>query len=229
MSTDYAAAAGRALRVIGRDAEIYEIWQEIEKEGVLEHGSIEPKQTLRNEMRKTCEGANHKSSYLPYIFTNPSRGFYGLIEWKDSSNNIQFQRDTDIKRLLPKVKQDMKSWEYEEEKFEGEKVGRYSNHYERNPKLRAEAIAIHGTTCMVEACSFNFQKVYGLRGKDFIEVHHLKPLSKLNLDFLQPTNPQTDLVVICSNCHRMIHRQQNKILSLKEVSDLITNLTSKST
>ena len=55
-----------------------------------------------------------------------------------------------------------------------------------------------------EVCSFNFEDVYGVRGRDFCEVHHLIPLSDLD------TETETrleDLAILCSNCHRMIHQQ----------------------
>lgn len=55
-----------------------------------------------------------------------------------------------------------------------------------------------------EVCSFNFEDVYGDRGRDFCEVHHLIPLSDLD------TETETrleDLAIVCSNCHRMIHQR----------------------
>lgn len=45
--------------------------------------------------------------------------------------------------------------------FEGGSKKRLVSFYERNPKLRAEAILIHGTTCKV--CQFNFKDNYGER------------------------------------------------------------------
>jgi 5-methylcytosine-specific restriction protein A len=76
---------------------------------------------------------------------------------------------------------------------------------ERNPKLAARAKKIHGYTC--QACEFNFQKQYGKIGKDFIEVHHLTPLQKLKGQKVT-LNPKTDFAVLCSNCHRMIHKSE---------------------
>ncbi|MER7992021.1 HNH endonuclease [Micromonospora chalcea] len=53
-----------------------------------------------------------------------------------------------------------------------------------------------------EACGFNFAAVYGQRGDDYIECHHRVPLSQSG-----PTKTRVfDLVLLCSNCHRMIHR-----------------------
>lgn len=83
---------------------------------------------------------------------------------------------------------------------------------ERNPKLREDALALHGLDCM--ACGFSFQKTYGDLGKGFIEVHHVVPLSELERT---ETDPRTDLVVLCSNCHRMVHRRKGVCLSLDEL------------
>ena len=40
---------------------------------------------------------------------------------------------------------------------------------------RKMAIKIHGNKCM--ACGFDFESVYGKHGKNYIEVHHVVPLS----------------------------------------------------
>lgn len=93
----------------------------------------------------------------------------------------------------------------------------YTTRYERSPILRKRAIQIHGTTCM--ACKFNFYEFYGARGKDYIEVHHLIPLSTIEEEF--EINPVTDMAVVCSNCHRMIHRERTNILSIDELKKII--------
>ena len=64
-----------------------------------------------------------------------------------------------------------------ENRVEGKRKKIYTTKYERNSKNREEAIKIHGTRCMV--CDFDFEEVYGELGKDFIEVHHTKPLYTL--------------------------------------------------
>ena len=100
---------------------------------------------------------------------------------------------------------------------EGKKIRIYTTKYERNPLNRKQAIRIHGTKCMV--CGFDFATTYGDIGRDFIEVHHTKPL--YSLDEETTVDPETDLVCVCSNCHRMIHRKRNVILSLEELRDII--------
>ena len=57
--------------------------------------------------------------------------------------------------------------------------------------------------CEVPGCGFDFEIVYGELGRDYAQVHHLKPLG----DRTTPSQTRlTDLVVVCANCHAMIHR-----------------------
>lgn len=100
---------------------------------------------------------------------------------------------------------------------DGRKILSYSTRYERNPKNRASAVKIHGLICM--ACGFDFKKAYGIRGKDYIEVHHTKPLSENGEETI--IDPHTDLICVCSNCHRMIHRRRDSILTLNELRQII--------
>lgn len=93
----------------------------------------------------------------------------------------------------------------------------YGKRYERNPENRKRAIAIHGLSCKV--CNFNFEEVYGERGVDFIEVHHINQLSTLKQETL--INPEKDLVPLCSNCHRMIHRKKDEILTIEELKKIV--------
>lgn len=74
---------------------------------------------------------------------------------------------------------------------------------------RQKAIEYHGTTCMV--CGFDFEKTYGDLGRGFIEVHHLNPLGESEEE--AEVNPATDLIPLCANCHRMIHRGKGEVLS----------------
>lgn len=98
---------------------------------------------------------------------------------------------------------------------EGKKVVYYTTKYERNFNNRLAAIKIHGTVC--EVCNFDFEKFYGELGKDYIEVHHKVPLSQINEEIV--VNPETDLVCLCANCHRMIHRKKNAILTIEELKE----------
>lgn len=54
-----------------------------------------------------------------------------------------------------------------------------------------------------EACGFDFAATYGQRGEGFIECHHTQALSTLRPG---DRTRLEDLALVCSNCHRMIHR-----------------------
>ncbi len=100
---------------------------------------------------------------------------------------------------------------------EGKKLKYYVTKYERNPIYREQAIKIHGLTC--EICGFNFETKYGRLGRDFIEVHHKKPLFSLDSEIVP--NPEMDMICVCSNCHRMIHRHIGSVVETEELIELI--------
>lgn len=132
----------------------------------------------------------------------------------------RFQQRTILKDgLIEVIKNDLVSEEAEEEDsyLEGEVKTYYGKRYERNVKNRINAIKAHGTSCMV--CDFNFGEFYGSHGRDFIEVHHLEPISTFEKERI--INPVTDLAPVCSNCHRMLHRNKNKVLSIEDLKNLI--------
>ena len=54
-----------------------------------------------------------------------------------------------------------------------------------------------------EACGLDFEKRYGSIGVGFIEAHHKKLVSQLNG---KEKTRISDLALVCSNCHRMLHR-----------------------
>ena len=86
---------------------------------------------------------------------------------------------------------------------------------ERNQQLAKMAKTIHGYTCMV--CNIDFGTVYGDIGKGYIEAHHLTPLGSLKGQKVT-LDARKDFAVLCSNCHRMIHRSDliNDITTFKE-------------
>lgn len=120
---------------------------------------------------------------------------------------------TDKSSIFNDIDSSTLGFEFEEG---GKKTGKAS-FYERNPELRAKAIEIHGYTCM--CCSFNFKNYYGDWGEGYIHVHHLKPISESEERKL--VNPKNDLVVLCANCHSMVHRRKDKLLSLEELKEFI--------
>jgi len=85
---------------------------------------------------------------------------------------------------------------------EGQRARKEISYFKRNPELVEAAKKLYGYTCNV--CSFNFEEKYGDIGKEFIECHHTKPLSE---NESQGTYLK-DVITICSNCHKMIHKRR---------------------
>jgi hypothetical protein len=75
------------------------------------------------------------------------------------------------------------------------------NIYERDGEARAKCLQYLGRRCCV--CSLDFEEEYQDRGRDFIHVHHLEPLSSRKGP--SATEPLTELVPVCANCHAMLH------------------------
>jgi 5-methylcytosine-specific restriction protein A len=54
-----------------------------------------------------------------------------------------------------------------------------------------------------EVCDFDFEVVFGSHGENFIECHHIEPLAGRRQSQITKLS---DLALVCSNCHRMLHR-----------------------
>ena len=90
---------------------------------------------------------------------------------------------------------------------EGAKQTVQVNRYERNPEARAKCIEFHKARCKV--CDMSFAETYGSFAKDFIHVHHKKPLYEISEQY--EVDPKNDLIPVCPNCHAMLHKQENGI------------------
>lgn len=58
-----------------------------------------------------------------------------------------------------------------------------------------------------QVCGLDFEDVYGELGREFAESHHLVPLSKLRGRVRSSVD---DLITVCANCHRMLHRMKGE-------------------
>jgi 5-methylcytosine-specific restriction endonuclease McrA len=93
--------------------------------------------------------------------------------------------------------------------LEGKARMRMVLHRRRETRLREQKIAEalrHNSgrlICEVPGCGFDFLRTYGVVGKGYAQVHHLRPLS----DYSGPEKTRlADLAIVCANCHAMIHR-----------------------
>lgn len=97
--------------------------------------------------------------------------------------------------------------------YEGQIRKDFVVHRKREASLRRAKLAAAfeendgRLVCEVPGCGFDFAKRYGELGLGYAEVHHLRPLEQAGHGGTRTR--LKDLVVVCANCHRMIHRGGN--------------------
>ena len=116
---------------------------------------------------------------------------------------------------------------FDEEEFEDDDVEydetkkalRLHRIRERKPevvrKAKEKFLKKHGRL-FCQACGFDFKKMYGVRGTDFIEGHHTKPVKEMSDG--EKTKVE-DIALLCSNCHRMIHKKP--LLNVEQLTELL--------
>lgn len=107
---------------------------------------------------------------------------------------------------------------------EGALVVREIKNRKRSDKLRTVAIAQfkkdHEGKIFCTICSFSFQETYGV---SYIEAHHTDPIHEKDMRgetvLLKKALPK--IALVCSNCHRMVHRKKGKMLTIQQLKDLV--------
>jgi len=112
--------------------------------------------------------------------------------------------------------------EDDEEEFpEGRILYRVHRRHERSrvlgSKMKRRWLGRQGKLACL-ACGFDFEETYGPRGRGYIECHHVVPVSELRSGARTRVE---DLVPVCSNCHKMLHRKR-PWLSVAQLSGLLT-------
>ena len=119
-------------------------------------------------------------------------------EIREASNNLE------ISNKISKIENDEMS-EMDSVK-EGQILYKLHKVRERDRKIveaKKENVLKEKGELKCEACGFDFEITYGQMGKGYIECHHLIPLS--NFQVVKETK-LNDLALLCSNCHRIIHK-----------------------
>ena len=210
MEVNWTDAARDALKRIGAPADIPTIFSEILNTD-FNHGSSEPYQTLRNEIRKSLRGHRHIAARGQEVFYQPAKGFYGLTEWDDNAspqtttpdsltNDTAIVPERDYLTMPPLPEEIPSSSDI----IEGSVKTIQVNAYERDPEARRQCIVAHGTRCCV--CDRTLESQYGEIAKDLIHIHHRRPLSELRAS--HRVDPINDLCPVCPNCHAVIHRRR---------------------
>lgn len=187
-----------------------------------------PKFRNRNGVsRKTYDIATHHPDYKGV----PTRGGAGdlvvLQEFLDngplmSAAAAAIRQGVESGRLLDDLDDlhDIDELD-DEEATEGRLLERRHFARERDRRLRAKKIRQHRKThssLACEVCGFDFEANYGERGEGYIECHHVVPLHTS----AERKTKLSDLILICANCHRMIHRK-NPWLNPEQLRELMIN------
>ena len=153
------------------------------------------------------------------------------------SNNFEYKDVIDsLSNIAQNTSKDkkLKVEQFEEEGVinEGAQKLVKSKTYERSNKLRKYAIERFTDNGIIacNVCNFIFEKFYGKEiGEGFIEIHHIKPVFQYEGDDVNKTISKAleNLVPLCSNCHRMVHRKRNIILDVSFLKNAITQTGSK--
>ena len=110
----------------------------------------------------------------------------------------------------------------EDSVMEGQMLYKLHKVRERSPKIvkakKEQAIERYGKL-ICEACVFVFEETYGTLGIGFIECHHRTPLAQFKAG--RKTRLE-DLALVCSNCHRMLHKKIDT-LSVEDLRGIIQN------
>lgn len=216
---------------------------------IREYFGVENMKLGENKKLTLCYG-KIKSSASIHMYENPPSSLKTVIGWKSPLAEIikkkfdvciekhKHKKDSSIIRF-EKIRDDLyhigliyaveaqKDAENESKEFacevnelkrlEGNIKQYFAIGPERNTKNRQDAILFHGTKCSI--CNFDFEQFYGEHGSGFIEIHHITPLQTGNE---RPVDPQTDLIPVCSNCHRMIHRRRENYLTPEMLKEMIS-------
>lgn len=102
---------------------------------------------------------------------------------------------------------------------EGAKQTITVNKYERSAIARRKCIEHYGYKCFI--CNFDMGEFYGEEYTGFIHVHHIKPLSEINSEYI--VDPVKDLIPLCPNCHAIIHHHK-PTLDIQELKNKINQI-----
>lgn len=143
--------------------------------------------------------------------------------WEEfSEKREELRRIAEIIKLTTNTKSITAIFDDEESEFpEGQILYRRHKYRERSSKVvkekKEEASKNDNLKC--EVCGFDFFRAYGDLGKGYIECHHIIPISQYKQN---DTTKIEDLALVCSNCHRMLHRKR-PWMSIEELSSTYIN------
>jgi hypothetical protein len=91
-------------------------------------------------------------------------------------------------------------------------------HIQRERRSHLATLRKQKDNYVCQVCGFHYPQKYGLLGDDFSEAHHIVPLAKNDK---QRTSTIKDLITVCANCHRMLHRMKGKASDIATLMKIV--------
>ncbi|PEM90665.1 restriction endonuclease [Bacillus toyonensis] len=201
-----------AVKNLGGQATLTDIYSKIEDSGKIDLTSytdwkaqIRKHIYLNSSDTDIFKGKPGDNSDIFYSIDGKGKGYWGLRNFEPNGYNVEITDDDDIGFI------------------EGKEKLRQHIYRERNPKVirlaKEKFKQENNGRLFCEICSFDFYETYGVIGEDFIEGHHTIPVSDLEEGHKTKVE---DIAIVCSNCHRMLHRKR-PWLSKEELKNLLVN------
>ncbi len=191
------------LKELGGIGSLDQILERVIARGRVKVGSRTPKKTISQTLQihslSTRYGTDH--TFYSVYGVNSKKGIWGLVDFTLDNIGVDLTEDD---CGYPEGRGSLR------QHIARERNSTFSK--KAKEKYKRE----HGRI-FCEVCGFDFEQVYGELGKDYIEAHHIKPISAMMEG--EKTKIE-DLVMVCSNCHRMLHRKRPWI-SKEKLTELI--------
>ncbi len=176
-------------------------------------------QKVRNLKSHNTLTQKELATYISGYWAITTAGKKYLDENEEVYDSLKSQgfKEEDISK---QVEKDFKELVIEEGSIELKSI----RQRKRSQKLREEKIKEikekndGKVACVV--CDFDFSETYDGHGEGYIEIHHLEPVS------LGQTNQSLaealrKVVPLCSNCHRMVHRDKDNLLTPEALRKIV--------
>lgn len=191
------------LKELGGMGSLDQILERIIARGRITPGSKTPKKTISQTLQIHSLSTRYGTDNTFYCVygVESKKGIWGLVNMALDNIGVNLTED-------------------DEGFSEGREILRQHIARERNTTLSKKAkerFALEHGRLYCEVCGFDYENVYGALGRNYIEAHHIRPVSTMTDG--EKTKIE-DLIMVCANCHRMLHRKR-PWLAKESLSELI--------
>ena len=194
------------------------------------------KDTKFSQIVRNLMGSHYESNHMSEYTKKDSSRYFSLtdkgLKYVENNlaflqylfkNSFEYDRAIELSSKVFTSKKTKKVLIYDEDDIitEGKVSTKTAIVKERSQKLRRAAIE-HYTAdgkILCSVCGFDFKEIYGDLGDGYIQMHHENPIYQYADDGLESyiSEAVKNMKPLCANCHCMIHRNKNKLISITEL------------